>query len=426
MTCKRHYAYVEQTEQTSEVKNLKLAEQDIDPDALHIIKTLQRRGYMTYLVGGCVRDLLLNKHPKDFDIATLARPKDVRQAIHNAFIIGKRFRLVLVKRGDVQFEVSTFRRDPSPSEIIEDELPMGDNLFGTPQEDAQRRDFTINALFYDPVKHELIDYASALPDLKEGVVRMIGDPNVRLLEDPIRIMRGIRLAHMIRFRLDPDLRKAIETHASSLSTTALPRRREEFLKYLRLPNPALPLLTSLDLGVLDFISPSLAEMLRDISKSDMFLNCMFSYHDKKLETPSELFAGLIVAFYLSSNNGVLTKDLRSHDILEDKKILPFMRDELGMFKSEQILVAKAMHLMTLFARRKEFEIKGERRRAAMVTNEAFPLALKISEREHWLSPSDLDFWQKEYIRLQGTDRPERSSPPRRRRRKRKNLAVSNT
>ncbi|MCB0351145.1 MAG: poly(A) polymerase [Bdellovibrionales bacterium] len=411
---------MKQSLQTTEILNLRLAEQDIDPDALHIVKTLQRRNYVTYLVGGCVRDLLLDRHPKDFDIATLARPKDVRQAIHNAFIIGKRFRLVLVKRGDAQFEVSTFRRDPSPEDLAAEDAPLGDNLFGSPEEDARRRDFTINCLFYDPVKHILIDHANGLPDLKEGIVRMIGDPNIRLLEDPIRIMRGIRLAHMIRFRLDPDLREAIQTHASSLATTALPRRREELLKYLRLENPALPLLTSLDLGVLDYISPTLTEILRDTSKSEMFLKYMFSYHDKKLETPVELFAGLIVSYYLSYHHGVLSSELRSHDVLEDKKLMVLMRDELGMFKSEQMLVAKAMHLMTLFARRKEFESKGERRRAAMVSSEAFSLALKISEREHWLSPSDLDFWQKEYIRLRD---PSRSSKPgsgrKRRRRPRK-------
>src|SRR6185437_5841664 len=154
----------------------KLHEEFIDRDALHIVRTLKGRGFETYLVGGCVRDLLLGKHPKDFDIATTARPQDVRRLISNAFIIGKRFRLVLVKRGETQFEVATFRRDIRPDENVE-ELPGGvDNIFGTAEEDAKRRDFTINALFFDPIDHRVIDFCEGRTDLDEGVVRMIGDP----------------------------------------------------------------------------------------------------------------------------------------------------------------------------------------------------------------------------------------------------------
>jgi poly(A) polymerase len=387
------------------MNSLRLNEADIDPDALHIVRTLQRRGHVTYLVGGCVRDLLLGKNPKDFDIVTNARPKDVRQAIHNSFIIGRRFRLVLVKRGDIQFEVSTFRREAGPEDLEQDEAPTGDNLFGTPEEDARRRDFTINALFYDPVKHDLIDYADGLRDLRAGVVKMIGDPNVRLIEDPIRILRGIRLAHMIRFSIDGSLREAIQTHAPQLATTALPRRREEILKFLRLDNPALPLLTSLDLGVLDHLSPTLAKLLRDTSRTELLLNYLFSYHDKKLETPTELFAGLVMAYYLTTQNGEFSTSLRTHDILDDEATSRFMRDELGMFKSEQLEVAKAMHLMTLFSRKKEFENRGDRRRKTLVDSEAFPLALKIAEREHWLSPQDLHFWQQERDRIGSEPRP---------------------
>ncbi|OFZ20405.1 MAG: hypothetical protein A2Z20_08820, partial [Bdellovibrionales bacterium RBG_16_40_8] len=354
---------VKLTTQTSEKNSLRLNNDDIDPNAFHIVKTLQRHGFTTYLVGGCVRDLLLNRHPKDFDIATFASPREVRRFINHSFIIGKRFRLVLVKRGETQYEVSTFRRDQGPADTQE-ELPDGDNLFGSPEEDARRRDFTINAFFYDPIKHELIDYAEGLPDLQHGVVRMIGDPDIRLLEDPIRILRGIRLAHMIRFSLDSKLREAMQRHAASLQGAALPRKREEILKFLRLDNPALPLLTSLDLGVLDYVSPQLAALLRDIPKVEVFLNYLFSFHDKKLNTPAELFAGLVVPYYLTLHGGQISPQLRAHDILNDEKLVRLMSNELGMFKSEQTLIAKAMHLMALFARKKEFANRGDRRRRA--------------------------------------------------------------
>jgi poly(A) polymerase len=398
----------------------KLKEEFIDRDALQIVRILKQRGFATFLVGGCVRDLLLGKQPKDYDIATNARPQDVRRLISNAFIIGKRFRLVLVKRGDAQFEVATFRRDIRPDENIE-ELPGGvDNIFGTPEEDARRRDFTINGLFYDPVEHRLLDYCEGRPDLEAGVIRMIGDPEVRLAEDPIRILRGIRLAHMIRFALAPDLREAIKKLAETISTTALPRRREEILKFLRLPDPTQPLMTSYDLGVLPFLSPSLNHLLHsEPAHAEEFLLHLRHFHDKSLTTPTELFAGLILSYFMTINEGEISDRLRAHDILEDKRLLPLMRDELGMFKIEQTQVAKAMQTLTLLRKRKDFEQRGARRRSAFVNTDSFELALKLADRIHWLKPNDLQYWHQEYDSLRGEKVHSDRAPRRRRRRRRK-------
>jgi len=234
-------------------KKPRLHQDWIDPHAAGIIKALQRQNFTTYLVGGCVRDLLLGMAPKDFDIVTSARPDQVKRIIHKAYVIGKRFRLVLVKRDDQQFEVATFRRDVREDENAE-ELPSGDNIFGTPEEDAQRRDFTINSLFYDPVGDQLIDYANGLQDLEARLVRMIGDPNKRLLEDPIRILRALRLAHMVDFTLEEDLRRGMQVHASCLAASALPRRREEILKLLRLKDPGLAFIEAYDLGILHILA----------------------------------------------------------------------------------------------------------------------------------------------------------------------------
>ena len=156
----------------------------IDPDAIEIVERLQRAGFTSYLVGGCVRDLLAGIHPKDYDIATNALPNEVKKKVWGSYVIGRRFRLVLVKRGEQQYEVATFRRSSKPEDFSEgEEQPVGDNFFGTPEEDALRRDFTINALFYDPIKDELIDYAKGLADIESCTLRMIGDPKTRILED---------------------------------------------------------------------------------------------------------------------------------------------------------------------------------------------------------------------------------------------------
>ena len=142
----------------------------INHHAFGIVKALQSQGHETYLVGGCVRDLLLGIQPKDFDIVTDAKPNEVRKIIRNAYVIGKRFRLVLVKRNEHQFEVATFRRNIREDEDPAD-LPSGDNIFGSPKEDANRRDFTINAMFYDPVNEKLIDFSQGLTDLDDGIIR---------------------------------------------------------------------------------------------------------------------------------------------------------------------------------------------------------------------------------------------------------------
>ncbi|MEY4617528.1 MAG: poly(A) polymerase, partial [Pseudomonadota bacterium] len=211
----------------------------IEPEARAVVDRLQKAGFQTYLVGGCVRDLLAGIHPKDYDIATSAHPEQVRKIIRGSYIIGKRFQLVLVKRGIHQFEVATFRRNALPEEIEASERSFADNFFGTPQEDAQRRDFTINGLFYDPIRDELIDYVGGRQDIESGLIRMIGDPDYRLKEDPIRILRAIRLSHKLRFSIEETLRSAIEKNSQELVRSILPRKREEYFKLLRLSDPSL-------------------------------------------------------------------------------------------------------------------------------------------------------------------------------------------
>lgn len=397
----------------------------IDSHALGIVKALQKSGYITYLVGGCVRDLLLNIAPKDYDIATSALPDEVRKIIYRSYVIGKRFRLVLVKREGQQFEVATFRRELRDDETSEDAAtpPVGDNVFGTPEEDARRRDFTINGLFYDPGADQLIDFAEGLPDLEKRVVRMIGDPNKRLLEDPIRILRGLRLKHMIGFSLDPELREAMQTHANCLQTAVLPRKREEILKWLRLPDPSAPFLESFDLGVLSALSPTLARYLSGADGVEEFIRLLRLTHDhvEDKTNPLELFGSIVHAFVRAYLVPDPLANLKNKELLEHPILVPLMRDELGMFKFEQALVLKSLHMQPLLARRKEFQRRGERRQAALLRNPGFPLALKWCERDWALSGQDLLFWTENYDRLlqsggapdQNAERPRRRRPRRR-------------
>ncbi len=391
----------------------------IDSHAIGIVRALQKKGYTTYLVGGCVRDLLIGIHPKDFDIATDAKPDEVKSIIHRAYVIGKRFRLVLVRREEMQFEVATFRRELREDEVSES-LPAGDNVFGTPEEDARRRDFTINGLFYDPIADQLIDFAEGLPDLEQRWVRMIGDPRKRLAEDPIRILRALRLKHMIGFQLEPELRSAMMESASTLPTTVLPRRREEILKLLRLKNPDLAFREAYDLGILAHLSPTLHKQL-ETEGADLFLEHLRQMADARADgqSPADLFALLVHAYVRAFMQPEPTAGPRSKNGLDNEEFQAWMRDELGMFKFEQALTVKALHVEPLLAKRKEFQRKGERRQRALLTNDAFPMALMFATRDYLLSCEDHLYWSQRYSQLRGQNPGGGDNKRRRRRRPRK-------
>jgi poly(A) polymerase len=212
--------------------------QDVDQDALRVLSRLQRNGFEAYLVGGCVRDLLLGRRPKDFDVATAAHPRQIKRLFRNGRIIGRRFRLVHVVYGPHVVETATFRSVPVTQENSSEDEPSDlliteDNVYGTAAEDARRRDFTVNALFYDPNGGLILDYVEGLADLEAGVLRTIGPPSVRFAEDPVRILRAIKFATRLGFRIEEQSWLAMNEHAHALSRSAAPRVAEEILRLLR-------------------------------------------------------------------------------------------------------------------------------------------------------------------------------------------------
>ena len=382
----RHYAIMD-------VKPV-LSPQSIQPEAYEIIKTLQKSGHKAYLVGGCVRDLLVGITPKDFDIATSARPNQIRRLIRDAYVIGRRFRLVLVKRGDLQLEVATFRRDVRKTDRPED-IPEGDNIFGSPEEDANRRDFTINGLFYDPITEQLIDYCGGLKDLESQTLRMIGDPELRLVEDSIRILRGIRLAHKLNFSIEAKLRYHIAKQAISLQDSALPRRREEFLKILQLSDPSRAFIECYDLGVLKVISPHFHEAM----KNEAFINELRHFHRPCTEPAPILLFGLLIHAYYRCVIGMKEPFVapHAHEIMENEgNLVVMMRDELGMFKHEQMLAIKSIQMQRVLAQRSLIEKRGADRLFTIVQNEACPLAFEFAKFTLNLAPSDFLFWESLY------------------------------
>lgn len=209
----------------------------IDSDSLKVLYRLHRNGHKAYLVGGSVRDLLLGRRPKDFDIGTDATPEQVRKLFRNGFLIGRRFRLAHIRfAGNKVIEVATFRRHPREDELPEnpdEHFHFVQNVFGNPGEDAFRRDFTINSLFYNIADFSIIDYAGGLEDLEAKRLRVIGDPMVRFVEDPVRMLRAVEFAARLDFTMDDEIYSAIERHKELLATAAPARVREEIMELFR-------------------------------------------------------------------------------------------------------------------------------------------------------------------------------------------------
>jgi poly(A) polymerase len=269
-----------------------ISRRDIDPDALKVLYRLHDHHYVAYLVGGSVRDLQLGRRPKDFDIGTSAHPHQVKKIFRNCWIIGRRFRLAHVKFGTKTIEVATFRRQVPPSELTPEEeaalatpadviapdealppepdaahtprrratdhLIQRDNTYGTPEEDAFRRDFTVNALFYDIATFSIIDYVGGLRDLDARVIRCIGDPEIRFREDPVRMLRAVVLAARLQFTIDDPILEAIAVHRHEIAKSAPARLIEEYYKILRSGHAREAFRQLAATGLLKEISPELA------------------------------------------------------------------------------------------------------------------------------------------------------------------------
>ena len=226
---------------------------DVDSQAVYIIERLQANGFETYIVGGAVRDLLLGKKPKDFDIVTAANPAKIKKIFRNARIIGRRFRLVHVFFGSKIFEVSTFRsmKDGPTS-----------NTFGTIEEDVKRRDFSLNALFYDPLKHLVVDYVGGMRDIKKRQIRPIIGLKHIFTDDPVRMIRAVKYAAVADFRMPFFLRRQIKKESPLLTAVSPSRLTEEIFKIIHSPR-ALEIVIGLDaLNIYRYLQPQAAELFK--------------------------------------------------------------------------------------------------------------------------------------------------------------------
>jgi len=333
----------------------------IDEEALKILYRLSRHGFVAYLVGGSVRDLLLGKTPKDFDVATNAHPQQIRDLFRNSRMIGRRFRLIhIFFKGGKVVEVSTFR---SQSEFEETENEEGEIVrtesFGTPEEDALRRDITINGLFYNIADFSIIDYVGGMEDLRQRIVRTIGDPNERFRQDPVRMIRVIRHAARTGFTIDPKAHQAIIDHRDEIKKCSPSRVRDEFLRDLKegAAQPSLNLM--LQTGLLFSLFPDLHRVFGDRNpakeREQRFFLSLFSLVDQLMNMGKPAPESILIALFVSPFVRAVIPD---HPFLAEKERNSYLLQSIrwavhqviGLFSFQkgaremacQILIAQAV------------------------------------------------------------------------------------
>lgn len=317
-----------------------MSRQNISTEALKVLYRLQRSGYTAFLVGGAVRDLMIGGRPKDFDVATNARPKEIRSLFRNSRIIGRRFRLVHVFfRGEI-VEVATFRASPEPPEGPDDweeaeqeeieeasEEPARGRLtsesaaYGSPAEDSVRRDFTVNALFYNISDFSVIDYVGGIDDLRDGIIRTIGIADERYLEDPVRMLRALEYGVRLDFALEDETREAIERCRESIQDASPARLTYELFEGLRSGSAAGIISAWHEAGLFELAFPGLG------CDSEKTTEVLRAVDDGVANGASFADSSLIGAFYLA----------RFHDLLD-----AMTADEKKLDNAELLIELKAM------------------------------------------------------------------------------------
>ncbi len=412
-----------------------VSRQNIHPDALKVMYRLVRKGFTAYLVGGGVRDLLLGRTPKDFDVSTNATPSQIKKIFQNCFLIGRRFRLAHIRFDDHVIETSTFRRCPDQDdENGDDDLYMlRDNCYGTPEEDALRRDFTINGLFYEVERFSIIDHVGGLSDIENRLIRCIGDPNIRFREDPVRMIRAVRFASRLDFHIEPATYNAIMRHHEEILKASPPRVFEELQKLFAYGAGEKAFRLLYKTGLLHNLLPEIADFLDHDHGQDSSLWSWLEHMDSRIRTvgkvePVLVFAALfsapvqrIAARYAAEGERVVFNAL-----LEDLLLPICTRMSMPKWMSARMIQIMANQSRFEPDKRKRFSKRG------FVAHECFPETLALYQIGLLVAGADLgpaEMWSSLRSEVEAENpqalrsdpraehgRPPRKRPPRRRRR----------
>lgn len=330
--------------------------EQVDADALKVVSRLGRHGHRSFLVGGCVRDMLLGRKPKDFDVVTSATPAQVNRVFSNSRLIGRRFKIVhILFRGGKVIEVSTFRGLPphrlQGSSKKQDLMLRRDNRFGTAQEDAARRDFTLNSLFFDPRNESIIDYAGGFDDIEEKRIVSVGDADISFREDPIRMLRAAKFKALLDFRIESRTARAIRRKRDQICRSSSSRLMDEFFKIFRTGSSFAVFESLYELGLLKAIVPNVYELVHRDSPSfrASSLGRRLLAADRLLSERQELTTTIFLALLLAD----LVGDILENRVSGNKQ--DYLQSRLSSY-STHILVPKrdASLLMQIFISQPRF------------------------------------------------------------------------
>lgn len=354
-----------------------ISKDSIDPDALKVIHRLKQHDYIAYLVGGGVRDLLLGIAPKDFDIATNAKPEEIKALFKNCLLIGRRFRLAHIRFANKILEVSTFRSGSTQ----DDNLITHDNEFGTEEQDALRRDFTINGLFYDPEEHTIIDYVKGLKDIDNRTLRTIGDPTLRFRQDPIRMIRLLKFKARHNLEIDADTEKAMVENIQEIHKSSPDRILGEIFKMLETKASAKFFRLLHEYGFTKLLFPELAKAL-DSELGDQTIQFLELADQQEVHSPEKnvllscflypLLEKRIQLHFLDQNKIPHFGEIFSltHDLIRETLVNPFprfprwMRDTIAFILNAQFRFTP----IDPTKRSRKFKMMGHKK---------FPLALRF-------------------------------------------------
>ena len=396
----------------------------LDEYALKVMYRLVNHGFKAYLVGGGVRDLMLGRTPKDFDVGTDAHPNQVKKLFRNSRLVGRRFRLAHVHFGEHIIEVSTFRRraefDPSSKD---DRLIRSDNTFGTPEEDAYRRDFTINGLFYDLETFSVLDYVGGIADLDQRLLRCIGDPDIRLAEDPVRSIRAVKFAARLDFEIDGKLWKAMKRRAPDIQKCAKARVLEEIFRLLREGASAASFQLLQECGLLKELLPEVNTYLKKRLKAErdgdrvfwQYLEALDDLRGEDMPITNSLLLGAVAVNLLDlAAGGANLESENAKDLY--REVDGFTREwaaRLGIARRDRERLSQMLRAQPRF-----LKPRGRRfRPKTFVGKHYYPDAealFALGVRATGLETDTLQRWKELHQTVAAEDKKPRSKTPRRR------------
>jgi len=413
---------------------------DVDSDALKVVRKLLAAGHEAYLVGGCVRDLYIGARPNDFDVATSATPEAIRKTFRNSRIIGRRFKLAHVFFGPKIIETATFRSPPLAND--KDPLITADNEWGSIEEDARRRDFTVNGLFFDVQSQRIVDFVDGMDDLDARLIRTIGEPELRFREDPVRMLRAIRFAAKLDFRVEDRTWESLTDAAADIRKCSQARILEEVYKLLRSGSAHRSFELALEGGVLEHLLPVYLEGFGDQglqaaatvpAESDPAATASASPSPSPSEslwahlgaldsyvrgTRQQMGNGVLLAVMFAPllADSLLADTRQQLDQVIDKAMTPTAA-AMGMARRDRELAKQI-----LMATSSMMDPSRKRRRSSLVQRQYFHDALSflgISVHAHGIDGSELAYWKTLAEAHRGATRIARDEPPRKRSRSRR-------